>query len=338
MTLVKDGFATLQPGETMIGTDEGNLVNTAMEGREAMIAYPGTGMRTLVRIMRNTTGGTLAAGEFVLPDPTGTIAVLGQASAKSSGNEPDALVVDPTLIGTVADDDLFLAHVKGPSKVKVPAAGLTIAAAGTPLTAGASGRAAAGSAANAVTLEQLRVWDAMQTTIGTAAADDLGLVTGTLGTSVPTVQSGDAKAATVTRYAGFNYKVPDDYVAGAPLNIVINAGMLTTISDTTALLDVVAYRHAAPTVDICATAEQSINSLTAASKTFALTTTNVVPGELLLVRVSVAIVDAATATAVIGKINSIAVTPTVSSASGAIGRFVKAETVGANGLTEVILR
>lgn len=157
-----------------------------------------------------------------------------------------------------------------------------------------------------VPLSECKTWDAAATNIPAAGAnDDLGLVTGTLATDVPTLQSGDSKAATTNRYAGFYVPVPAEYVDGETITIVINAGMKTTVSDTSANLDLEAYRVGAPTVDVCATAQQSINSLTAADKSFTITPTGVVAGELLFCRVKVAIVDGATATAVIGKINSI---------------------------------
>lgn len=157
-----------------------------------------------------------------------------------------------------------------------------------------------------VPLSECKTWDAVATNIPAAGAnDDLGLVTGTLGTDVPTLQSGDSKAATTTRYAGFFVPVPAEYVDGETITIVINAGMKTTVSDTSANLDLEAYRVGAPTVDVCATAQQSINSLTAADKSFTITPTGVVAGEMLFCRVKIAIVDGATATAVIGKINTI---------------------------------
>ncbi|WP_425618036.1 hypothetical protein NA78x_001729 [Anatilimnocola sp. NA78] len=157
-----------------------------------------------------------------------------------------------------------------------------------------------------VLLTEAKTWDAVQTNIPvTPANDDLGLVTGTLGTDTPTLQSGDGKNTTITRYAGFFVPVPAEYVDGETITVVFNAGMLTTVANGTATIDLQAYRVGAPTVDVCATAAQSINSLTAADKSFTITPTGVVAGELLFCRVAIAITDSATATAVIGKINSI---------------------------------
>jgi len=160
--------------------------------------------------------------------------------------------------------------------------------------------------AHIIPLTHLRVWDALQTILPAAGAnDDLGLLTNTYLTTAPTVESGDSKAATTSRYARFQFAVPEHYVAGQAITLRLNAGMKTTISDTSAAIDAFVVRTAAPTVDICATAAQSINSLTAANKDFTITPTDVVVGDILDVRVLISIVDGATATAVIGQLNSI---------------------------------
>jgi hypothetical protein len=154
-----------------------------------------------------------------------------------------------------------------------------------------------------IPLSTLRVWDAPATNVvaTTGANDDLALVYNTFGTAAPTVESGDSKAATTTRRVGFQIAVPECYVAGETATMRLKAGMKTTVSDTTATIDLEVYRCAAPTVDICATAATTINSLTAANKDFTLTPTNLVPGEMLDCRVTIAIVDGATGTAVIGQ-------------------------------------
>jgi hypothetical protein len=156
-----------------------------------------------------------------------------------------------------------------------------------------------------VPLTDGRVWDALATmVVGTPANDDLGLVTNTPLTSAPTIETGDLKAAgATTRRVAFQYPVPENYVAGQAITLVLNAGMKTTVADVTATIDAEVTRNAAPSVDICATAAQTINSLVAADKSFTVTPTNVVVGDLLYVRISIAVNDAATATAVIGQLN-----------------------------------
>jgi hypothetical protein len=163
MSLFSDGLVQIHMGETLIGTDNGiidntpRLINTRMEGREGWISHEdilnqtgvsisnGIGVRTLVRVVRNMTGGKLYAGEIVKIDPAAGIAGFGRITAKSSANNRLTYVVDPTLSATgVEDKDLFLVCVRGPAKVLTPDAGLALASAGLTLVAGASGRAAAG--------------------------------------------------------------------------------------------------------------------------------------------------------------------------------------------------
>lgn len=156
-----------------------------------------------------------------------------------------------------------------------------------------------------VPLTNLRVWNDPATLIDAAAADDLGLVYNTFGTALPSVETGDLKAAgATTMYAGFQFVVPVEYVAGQTITLRINAGMKTTVADTSATVDAVAHRNGAG-ADLVATAAQSCNSLTAANLDFTITPTNVVPGDILDVRIAIAVTDAATGTAVIGKINRI---------------------------------
>ncbi|MCK6483738.1 MAG: DUF2190 family protein [Phycisphaerae bacterium] len=154
--------------------------------------------------------------------------------------------------------------------------------------------------------EQAKVWDAPQTNIpGTPATDDLGLIDNTFLTGAPTIETGDLKAAgATTRKTRISWPVPPEYVAGQTITLRLNAGMKTTVADTSATIDAQVARRAAPNTDICATAAQSINSLTAANKDFTITPTNVVPGDILDIVLAIAVTDAATGTAVIGQLNS----------------------------------
>jgi len=158
-------------------------------------------------------------------------------------------------------------------------------------------------------LADARVWDDVRQLLpATAAADDLAIVTGTLGTDFPTVQTGDLKAAgATTRYLALLVPIPHEYVAGESITLRLHAGMDTTVSDGTATIDAEAYLsdgEGAAATDLVATAAQSINSLTLADLDFTITPTGVSGGDELLIRVAIAINDAATGTAVIGKITS----------------------------------
>ncbi len=150
-----------------------------------------------------------------------------------------------------------------------------------------------------------RTWDAMATNLpGTAANDDLALVTGTLGTHSPTLQTGDLKTAgATTRYAACTFEVPYTYVAGETITVRAHAGMKTTVADTSATIDFQVYLsddEEGVSADLCTTAAQSINSLTDGDKDFQITAASVGPGDTLHIRVAITVTDGATGTAVIG--------------------------------------
>lgn len=162
-----------------------------------------------------------------------------------------------------------------------------------------------------VPLENLRVWDAFATTLpGTSSADDLGIYTGTWAAGAPYCATSDMKTlGSVTRYARFMAQLPPEYVAGESVRIRISAGMLTTVAGVAATLDLEVYRVDRDTTiggsDLCATAAQSINSLTFADKDFELSTSTLNPGDWLDCRIALLVNDAATGTAVIGAIGAI---------------------------------
>jgi hypothetical protein len=161
-----------------------------------------------------------------------------------------------------------------------------------------------------IDLTTLCVWDAVHTPLpGTAAADDLALVGGTFGTAPPTVQAGDLKAAgATTRYARFAVIVPECYDAGQTVQLLISCGMKTTIADTSCTLDLECYKSdklSGVGSDLCTTAAMTINSLTFSEKTFTITSSGLVAGDVLDVRIAIACNDAATATAVIPTISNI---------------------------------
>jgi hypothetical protein len=161
-----------------------------------------------------------------------------------------------------------------------------------------------------VPLTDVRVWDAFHTNLpGTSAADDLALVGGTFATGSPSIQSSDLKAAgATTLYGRFMVRIPVEYDDAETVTLRFRAGMVTTVADTTATLDCEAYesdKFAGISADLVTTAAQSINSTTEADIDFALTATSLASGDWLDVRVTMAINDAATGTAVIGQIGSI---------------------------------
>lgn len=158
-----------------------------------------------------------------------------------------------------------------------------------------------------IPLEDMRVWDAFQTSLPTTAAtDDLGLIPGTWGTDAVVIQTSDSKATSVTQRARFSYRLPENYVDGDPISVVAYAGMKTTVASTSATVDFEVYKKDDSTglvgSDLVTTSATTINSLTAAAKAFVITPTGLVNGDELDIRVTIAITDGATATAVIGRI------------------------------------
>ncbi len=212
----------------------------------------------------------------------------GKVSDSSSGN-----AIGTALEAATADGDIIEATIDGGAA----------AIQGTRTT-----WAQEDAAVYPVKITDLRVWDAPSTVAvaATAANDDLAVVYNTFGTANPTVETGDLKNAGATsRKVGFQFALPVEYVAGETITLRLNAGMKTTVASVSATVDAQVTNQDDPTTDICATAAQSINSLTAANKDFTITPTNAAPGDLLDVVLTVAVNDSGTATAVIGQINKI---------------------------------
>lgn len=150
-----------------------------------------------------------------------------------------------------------------------------------------------------------RVWDAYHTNLpGTAATDDLALIGGTFATGSPSIQTEDLKAAGATnKYARAQIWLPPEYDNGQTMLLRFHAGMLTTVADTTATIDLECYKldeEAGIGSDLCATAATTINSLTLADIDFTITPTGLVSGDMFDLRINLAINDAATGTAVQG--------------------------------------
>lgn len=155
-----------------------------------------------------------------------------------------------------------------------------------------------------VIFTDFRVHDAMQTVLpGTAASDDLALIGTAFGTTPPLITAGDCKAlGATTRRARVIVPVPECYDAAETLTFILLAGMQTTVADTTCTVDIECYEIDKSAIgisaDLCTNPATTINSLTLAEKTFAITATTLAPGDLLDVRVTIACNDAATGTAV----------------------------------------
>lgn len=163
-----------------------------------------------------------------------------------------------------------------------------------------------------IPLTDFRVWDAMQTNLpGTPATDDLALVGGTFGTATPSLRSEDLKAAGATnKRARVLVQLPWEYEAGQTVVLRFKAGMITTVADTSATLDVEAYKlqgdpDDAIGSDLITTSATTMNSTTFADIDFTVNPSGLSPGDILDIRITAAITDGASATAVIGGITSV---------------------------------
>lgn len=151
-----------------------------------------------------------------------------------------------------------------------------------------------------LSMEGWHVWDAMEKNIGVTAltADDLILTTGTYGTSEPTLNTSTATALDVSQYARRQFAVPENYVAGGAITVTVKAACVTHIADTTGTLMVAAYRRAAPTVNVVSTGGADVAGTAGTTPTdfvFSFTTTNVVAGDILDIRLATTINDSTTA-------------------------------------------
>lgn len=162
-----------------------------------------------------------------------------------------------------------------------------------------------------IPITSAKVWDAAQTNLpGTAATDDLEITTGTWGTAVPSIQTGDLKAAGATsRYALFEVSMPSEYISTGSVSIRASAGMITTVADTSCNLDMEVYKSdreaAVDGADLCTTSALTMNSLTFSDLDFTMTSSALSAGDTLLIRIEIACNDAASGTAVIGAIGEL---------------------------------
>lgn len=157
---------------------------------------------------------------------------------------------------------------------------------------------------------QWRVWDSLVALLpATSSSDDLGLYPGTWGTTPWLIRSADVKTTTVTLRAACEYALPAEYDDGETVTLTALAGMITTVADGSATIDFEVYEKggtgAALGSDLCTTAATTINSLAFSTKSFTITPGGLAAGDVLQIRMTIAVVDTATATAVVAAIEQI---------------------------------
>ncbi len=161
-----------------------------------------------------------------------------------------------------------------------------------------------------IPLTSFRTWDAMATVLpGTSANDDLGLIGGTFATNSPSLQTYDVKSAgALTFYGRCIFAMPAEYDAAETVTLRIKCGMVTTVADTSCTIDAVVYesnKERGIGADLCATGAQSMNSLTFANKDFTITPTGLDAGDVLDIRLALAVNDAAGGAEVIGCVGTV---------------------------------
>ncbi len=141
-----------------------------------------------------------------------------------------------------------------------------------------------------------RVHDAQITRLPAAGAtDDLGIVIPTIGSINPPVLSAlNDAGGTLVQEGVIHWVVPDNYVAAGAISLSVDWAR-TDNADTSADLDVTVFRANAASTDIAGAAspDTEINDEASNTTTWALTATNIVPGEILLINLIATIVDGA---------------------------------------------
>ena len=138
----------------------------------------------------------------------------------------------------------------------------------------------------------------------------MALITGTPGTNSLRLQGVDFGGVSTDEKCGFEFVLPPEYVSGGSITVRANAQMNTAVSDGTATLDCECWSDdgdGTVSSDLCTTAAQSINSLTAANKDFVITPTGLVAGDRLFIRLSFAGSDTGNLAVMIPQINAVKV-------------------------------
>lgn len=170
---------------------------------------------------------------------------------------------------------------------------------------------AAGAAELEIPLTSFMTHDSLAVRLPAAAAtDDLGLVYGSVGTDGPTLQGVDFGATASDEEGAMEFVIPQSYKAGDTFTVRIRGGMLTTVSDTTATVDLAVHlcdEDGAVGSDLVTTAATTINSLTKADVDFVVTPTTLLPGSKIIIHVKVAGADTTNAGVMIIEISKVSI-------------------------------
>ena len=156
------------------------------------------------------------------------------------------------------------------------------------------------------------VHDAIHTALtATSSADDLAVDGEAFGTAVPYITTGDVKSAVTTRRARTLFSLQPEYVNGGSVTIRAHTGMTTTVASDgpSTTIDFEVYLAGNEKVksgsDLVTTAATTMNSLSFADKDFGVTSTGLVRGNWLDIRMTIVVTDIGTGTAVISDVGEV---------------------------------
>jgi hypothetical protein len=151
---------------------------------------------------------------------------------------------------------------------------------------------------------------AVQTNLSnTSSGSDLAVAGGTFNTNAPYLTTGNVHSSSIARKARTTWSLPPEFPAQETAAIQVCGGMQTNVADTSAVVQVDAYKSNRDTTitgsSLVTTSPQSINSLSVLPIAFALNTTTLNPGDEIDIQITVTVVDSATAGNVIANLAAI---------------------------------
>lgn len=140
-------------------------------------------------------------------------------------------------------------------------------------------------------IQAFRVWDAYQTLLGTGAADDMGIITGTFGSGTPYLSSGELNASgALTRYARLMFQIPYHFVGAQDFRLRLVAGMVTSVASVSATIDAeIRVSNGIGGIngsDIVTTSATSVNTVGATTNDFLCTGSGLERGQMLDLRIT----------------------------------------------------
>lgn len=132
---------------------------------------------------------------------------------------------------------------------------------------------------------------------GSVASGDLALVTGTMGTSAPTLYADGTPTGEENYGARTQVIVPEDYVGGTNIELEVDIVVGTALADVTIDLETLVVRQADPDASLVASGDESLVVDIGTDATYSVTlegdqsSNNIAPGDALDIRLNLEITD-----------------------------------------------